>query len=72
MREVVPRLTDVSLKVALPVIIPLFFAVLLKVAFPVIATELEAEFAEMNGWEAEAEAGQMLAGLGIGAKYNGR
>jgi ATPase subunit of ABC transporter with duplicated ATPase domains len=29
------------------------------------ASELEAEFADMNGWEAEAEAGQMLAGLGI-------
>jgi len=34
------------------------------------ASELEAEFAEMNGWEAESEAGIMLAGLGIGAKYN--
>ena len=29
------------------------------------ASELETEFAEMNGWEAEAEAGQMLEGLGI-------
>lgn len=34
------------------------------------ASQLEAEFAEMNGWEAEAEAAQLLAGLGIGAKYN--
>jgi ATPase subunit of ABC transporter with duplicated ATPase domains len=34
------------------------------------ASELEAEFAEMNGWEAESEAGILLAGLGIGAKYN--
>ena len=29
------------------------------------ASELETEFAELNGWEAEAEAGVMLAGLGI-------
>lgn len=29
------------------------------------AGELEAEFAEMNGWEAEAEAAEMLNGLGI-------
>lgn len=29
------------------------------------ASELEAEFAELNGWDAEAEAGSMLAGLGI-------
>lgn len=29
------------------------------------ASELEAEFAEMNGWEAEAEASQILQGLGI-------
>ena len=29
------------------------------------AADLEAEFAEMNGWEAEAEAGQLLSGLGI-------
>ncbi|MGK0367144.1 MAG: ATPase subunit of ABC transporter with duplicated ATPase domains, partial [Thermoproteota archaeon] len=34
------------------------------------AADLEAEFAEMNGWEAESEAGIMLAGLGIGAKLN--
>ncbi|WP_127716917.1 ABC-F family ATP-binding cassette domain-containing protein [Halobacteriovorax sp. HLS] len=30
------------------------------------AAELEAEFAELNGWEAESEAAQLLAGLGIG------
>ena len=29
------------------------------------AAELEAEFAEMNGWEAESEAGSLLSGLGI-------
>ena len=29
------------------------------------AAELEAEFAELNGWEAESEAAQLLAGLGI-------
>ena len=29
------------------------------------AAELEAEFADMNGWEAEAMAGQLLANLGI-------
>lgn len=29
------------------------------------ASELEAEFAEMNGWEADSEASAMLAGLGI-------
>jgi ATPase subunit of ABC transporter with duplicated ATPase domains len=29
------------------------------------ASELEMQFAEMNGWEAESEAGTMLAGLGI-------
>lgn len=30
------------------------------------AAELEARFAELNGWEAEAQAGALLAGLGIG------
>lgn len=30
------------------------------------ASELEGEFAEMNGWEAESEASQMLQGLGVG------
>ena len=29
------------------------------------ASELEGEFAEMNGWEAESEASQILQGLGI-------
>jgi ATPase subunit of ABC transporter with duplicated ATPase domains len=29
------------------------------------AAELEGDFAEINGWEAESEASQMLAGLGI-------
>ena len=31
------------------------------------AGELEAEFADMNGWEAESEAAGMLNGLGIHA-----
>ena len=30
-----------------------------------LAAELEGEFAEMNGWEAETEAGQLLQGLGL-------
>jgi ATPase subunit of ABC transporter with duplicated ATPase domains len=30
------------------------------------ASELEAEFAEMNGWDAETDAEQLLSGLGIG------
>ena len=34
------------------------------------AAELESEFAEMNGWEAESEAGIILAGLGIAVSYN--
>ena len=34
------------------------------------AAELEAEFAEMNGWEAESDAGILLAGLGLPASYN--
>ena len=29
------------------------------------AADLEAEFAELNGWEAESEAGSLLSGLGI-------
>ncbi len=29
------------------------------------ASELEAEFADMNGWEAESDAAQLLTGLGI-------
>lgn len=31
------------------------------------AAELEARFGELNGWEAEANAGALLAGLGIGS-----
>lgn len=31
------------------------------------AADLEAEFAELNGWEAESEAGSLLGGLGISA-----
>lgn len=34
------------------------------------ASDLEAEFAEMNGYEAESEAGVLLAGLGIPADDN--
>ena len=30
------------------------------------AAELEGEFAELNGWEAESEAAILLKGLGIG------
>ena len=30
------------------------------------ASELEGEFADMNGWEAESEASSLLQGLGIG------
>ena len=30
-----------------------------------LAAELEGEFAEMNGWDAETEAGQILQGLGL-------
>lgn len=32
--------------------------------------ELEGEFAELNGWEAETEAAQLLNGLGIGEDYH--
>ena len=31
------------------------------------AAELEGEFAELNGWEADSEAAQLLQGLGIGS-----
>jgi ATPase subunit of ABC transporter with duplicated ATPase domains len=31
----------------------------------ILAADLEAEFAEMNGWEAETEAGRLLQGLGV-------
>ncbi len=34
----------------------------------VVASELEMKFAELNGWEAESDAGAMLAGLGISEK----
>lgn len=34
------------------------------------ASELEAEFAEMNGWEAESEAAILLNGLGISTDYH--
>ena len=36
------------------------------------ASELEMKFAELNGWEAEAEAGTMLAGLGIGEELQAK
>ena len=32
--------------------------------------DLEAEFAEMNGWEAESDAATLLNGLGVGAEYH--
>ncbi|MCR5102084.1 MAG: ATP-binding cassette domain-containing protein [Butyrivibrio sp.] len=34
------------------------------------ASELEAEFAEMNGWEAESDAESLLNGLGVGTEYH--
>ena len=34
------------------------------------AAELETEFAEMNGWDAESEAATMLGGLGIGPELH--
>ncbi|MFZ3230415.1 MAG: ATP-binding cassette domain-containing protein [Pseudobdellovibrio sp.] len=34
------------------------------------ASELEMQFAELNGWEAESEAGSMLAGLGIDESFH--
>ncbi len=34
------------------------------------ASELEAEFAEMDGWEAESNAAMLLNGLGIGPDYH--
>ena len=34
------------------------------------ASELEAEFAEMNGWEAESDAESLLNGLGIDTEYH--
>ncbi len=34
------------------------------------AADLEAEFAEMNGWEAESDAASLLSGLGIKEEYH--
>jgi ATPase subunit of ABC transporter with duplicated ATPase domains len=34
------------------------------------ASELEAEFAEMNGWDAESEASEMLTNMGIGPAHH--
>lgn len=34
------------------------------------ASELECEFAELNGWDAEAEASTLLQGLGIGTELH--
>lgn len=36
------------------------------------AAELEGEFAELNGWEAEAEASSLLQGLGIDTKLHNK
>ena len=36
----------------------------------VLAAELETEFAEMGGWDAESDAGKLLNGLGIQDKYH--
>ncbi len=36
------------------------------------ASELESEFSELHGWEAESEAGVMLAGLGIPDDLHGK
>lgn len=36
------------------------------------ASELEGEFAELNGWEAEAEAATILTGLGIGVELHNK
>jgi ATPase subunit of ABC transporter with duplicated ATPase domains len=36
------------------------------------AAELEAEFAEMDGWNAESDAANMLSELGVDAKYHDR
>jgi ATPase subunit of ABC transporter with duplicated ATPase domains len=33
------------------------------------SAELEAEFADLNGWESEAQAGVLLGGLGMDVKY---
>jgi ATPase subunit of ABC transporter with duplicated ATPase domains len=36
------------------------------------ASELEADFADLGGWEAESQAGQLLSGLGIDEADHGR
>ncbi len=36
------------------------------------AAELEGEFAELNGWEAESEASSLLQGLGIGTEIHNK
>ena len=36
----------------------------------ILASELEAEFAEMDGWEAESNAAMVLNGLGIGTEFH--
>ncbi|MDR0301221.1 MAG: ATP-binding cassette domain-containing protein, partial [Treponema sp.] len=36
------------------------------------ASELEADFAELGGWEAESQAGQLLSGLGLDEEDHGR
>ncbi|MDR2740845.1 MAG: ATP-binding cassette domain-containing protein [Treponema sp.] len=36
------------------------------------ASELEADFADLGGWEAEAQAGQLLSGLGLDEDDHGR
>ena len=38
----------------------------------VMASELEAEFAEMNGWEAESDAANLLSGMGIKEDFHNR
>ncbi len=38
----------------------------------ILASELETQFAELNGWEAESEAGAMLAGLGISTELHSK
>jgi len=36
------------------------------------ASELEADFADLGGWEAEAQAGQLLSGLGLDEEDHGK
>jgi ATPase subunit of ABC transporter with duplicated ATPase domains len=36
------------------------------------ASELEADFADLGGWEAEAQAGRLLSGLGLGEEDHGK